>query len=369
MSKKHKPARATPHAQPDLALVVIARDEARCIARCLQSAKAVVRRMLVLDTGSTDDTVAIARSCGAQVHHAPWNDDFAAARNLALELADADWNLVLDADEWLEGGAQCLRGPELRTLFLGQALIRSDLEIAGRDEQGRAWIPRLLPRGVRYEGRIHEQPVSELPRRRLPLVIGHDGYLPAQRTRKAGRNLQMLLQETQHQPDNAYLAYQLGTEHELAKEFLQASDQYEKALQRAHPDKQWRREAAARLVYCLAQSGEFERAIVVSGELMDECQGYPDYFFALGNLFLDVAVANPEQALEQWLPMAEAAWLRCLEIGERPELDGVRGSGSFSAAHNLAVLYEGTNDAAKARRYHALARQLRAAPGPRGARP
>jgi len=57
--------------------------------------------MRVLDTGSTDDTVLRARACGATVPHFDWCDDFAAARNAALDHASADWHLVLDADEWL----------------------------------------------------------------------------------------------------------------------------------------------------------------------------------------------------------------------------------------------------------------------------
>ncbi len=69
-----------------LALVMIARDEARCIERCLRSAAARVDEMWVLDTGSVDDTPALARRCGAQVVSWPWRDDFAAARNAALAL-------------------------------------------------------------------------------------------------------------------------------------------------------------------------------------------------------------------------------------------------------------------------------------------
>jgi glycosyltransferase involved in cell wall biosynthesis len=106
MSKKQHRAPARPSQRPDVALVVIARNEARCIARCLRSARGAVSRMLVLDPGSTDDTPAIAAACGAQVHHATWSDDFSMARNTALELAQADWNLILDADEWIESGAQ-----------------------------------------------------------------------------------------------------------------------------------------------------------------------------------------------------------------------------------------------------------------------
>jgi len=78
---------------------MIARDEARCIERCLDSVRAHVDAMLVLDTGSRDATPEIARRAGARVAHFGWCDDFAAARNAALRAADADWALVLDADE------------------------------------------------------------------------------------------------------------------------------------------------------------------------------------------------------------------------------------------------------------------------------
>ena len=88
----------------DICLVVIARDEARCIGRCLESAAPFVDRILVLDTGSKDDTPAIARTHGAIVHSFPWTGDFSQARNKSLSLADADWNLVLDADEWIAPG-------------------------------------------------------------------------------------------------------------------------------------------------------------------------------------------------------------------------------------------------------------------------
>ena len=60
--------------------------------------------MIVLDTGSSDATREIARAAGAEVHEFAWCDDFAAARNAALAHSDADWNLILDADEWLAGG-------------------------------------------------------------------------------------------------------------------------------------------------------------------------------------------------------------------------------------------------------------------------
>lgn len=93
-----------------VALAVIARDEAARIGRLLASVAPFVNAMLVLDTGSRDDTAAVAARHGARVEHFAWCDDFAAARNAALEHAAADWHLVLDADEWLIDGGALLHG-------------------------------------------------------------------------------------------------------------------------------------------------------------------------------------------------------------------------------------------------------------------
>ena len=81
---------------------------------------------------------------------------------------------------------------------------------------------------------------------------------------------------------------------------------------------------------------------------MPHWQHSPDFFFALGDLLLDWATEEPARAGEL-LPMIESAWLRCLEIGERPDLEGsVTGRGSTLAARNLVVLYEGTGQVLKA---------------------
>jgi glycosyltransferase involved in cell wall biosynthesis/predicted negative regulator of RcsB-dependent stress response len=84
-----------------LSLCMIVKNEANSLPQCLESVKDAVDEMIVLDTGSTDDTVAIAQSFGAQVQHFPWNNDFSAARNESLKYATGDWILVLDADERL----------------------------------------------------------------------------------------------------------------------------------------------------------------------------------------------------------------------------------------------------------------------------
>ena len=87
---------------------------------------------------------------------------------------------------------------------------------------------------------------------------------------------------------------------------------------------------------------------------MGRWEGSPDYWFVVGDLLLDWACEQPERSATL-LPMIEGSWQRCLEIGERPDLEGaVQGRGSHLAATNLAVFYEGTGQPGEARRYRKM---------------
>ncbi|MEW5860877.1 MAG: glycosyltransferase family 2 protein, partial [Cyanobacteriota bacterium] len=81
---------------------MIVKNEEASLPQCLNSVKNVVDEMVVLDTGSTDKTVEIAREFGAKVYHFEWCNDFSAARNESLKYVQGDWVLVLDADEVLK---------------------------------------------------------------------------------------------------------------------------------------------------------------------------------------------------------------------------------------------------------------------------
>jgi hypothetical protein len=178
---------------------LIVRDCAADLAECLASVRPFVGELVVLDTGSVDDTVAVATAAGARVHRMAWADDFAAARNAALDQCTGDWVLSIDADEvaagvpdWLEPMlASC--GSELDGLSL---LVRN---AAGPDARGLAAHRevKLFRRDrIRWVGRVHERPVrlaggepavATLPEETLHLV--HAGYAdPEQARAKAERN-------------------------------------------------------------------------------------------------------------------------------------------------------------------------------------
>ena len=84
-----------------LTIVILTKNEALNIVECVENAKQVTEDVLVIDSGSTDDTVQLAKTAGARVVYRAWDDDFAAQRNFAIENSDAEWILYLDADERL----------------------------------------------------------------------------------------------------------------------------------------------------------------------------------------------------------------------------------------------------------------------------
>lgn len=322
-----------------LAAVLIVRDEARCIVRCLESLKPWVDGITVLDTGSTDDTLALAHQCGAEVHHLAWPDDFAAARNHALDLADADWNLVLDADEWIESGGETLRPWIQGPPRLGRVAVHSLFDDDGATRQDVSWITRLLPRGVRFAGRVHEQAVSPLPREALGLHLGHDGYRDAQMSTKRDRNRPLLLAELSEHPEDPYLLYQLGKDAEGRDDWAEATELYARAFARTERGAAWYHDLLVRRLHAMGRAGALAQALDLAGAEIAAMPDSPDLYFVLGNLLLDRAGSDPARALDHWLPLAVRAWERCLAIGERPDLEGsVRGRGSHLARHNVDLV-------------------------------
>ncbi|TGX37983.1 glycosyltransferase [Sphingomonas naasensis] len=321
---------------------MIVRNEARCIARCLTSARPHVDAMIVLDTGSTDDTVAIARSCGATLHHFAWCDDFAAARNAALAHSNADWNLILDADEWIADDARALGPGTLPPAPAPARFVGCVRIISGSDAAAaRKFIPRILPRGVRYEGRIHEQPVSPLPKTVLPLALRHDGFEAAQLARKAGRNEALLRAELEAHPQDSYLWFQLGREHLVRGQAGDAADALLTAHRTGSPGDAWRHGVVVATLQALKRAARLDEALAFADAEHGHWPRSPDFYFGVADLYLEAASRRPDRAMQDYLPIVEGAWKRCLEIGEQPGLDGsVEGCGSWLAAQNLAMFYE-----------------------------
>lgn len=349
-------------ALPSTALVMIVRNEAATIARCLNSVRGLVDRMIVVDTGSTDATVAIAADCGAIVHHFAWVDDFSAARNAALAHSTAQWNLILDADDYVVGvPPDFWAGFHGQAPFIGRIPIANTFDLQGGVETAVSWVSRILPQGVRYAGRIHEQPDSDLPRRRCNLRVVHTGYRQQHLDAKRGRNQALLALALQETPGDPYLSYQAGKDDEIRGDYQGAVAHYQAALPLTPATAGYRHDIVVRTIYTMKKAQLHEAAIQFAESEYASWQHSPDFFFALGDLFLDWATLNPDQAESALLPIVESSWLRCLALGDGSDLEGaVQGRGGHLAAHNLGVLYEGTGKMELAATYRALQQSLQA---------
>ena len=211
-----------PAGRPKVSLTMIVRDEEHNLPACLGSARGLFDEIVVVDTGSTDRTVEVARSFGAIVSEFPWIDDFAAARNAALDRATGDYAFWLDADDIIEPAQR----PRLRALL--DSLDRSDPAghvvrcacDASSDGSGQTIVDhvRLFPLRpeVRWTYRVHEQILPALRRSGVPVrwsdvVVRHTGYVdPTVRARKMVRDRAILEAELARDPEEPFVLFNLG---------------------------------------------------------------------------------------------------------------------------------------------------------------
>ena len=205
-----------------LSACLIVRDELASLGACLDSISALADEIVIVDTGSTDGTLAVVEQRATRFARVTWSDDFSAARNASLDLARGEWVLVIDADEQLvDDHAQVRQAIANPGALAYQLEVRNDL---GNGAIGSAFITRLFRRlpELRYAGRVHEQLgagiaalMSADPSWQVGRISGaalaHTGYLPAVVTArgKGARNARLLELELDQTPDDYYLHYKL----------------------------------------------------------------------------------------------------------------------------------------------------------------
>lgn len=227
---------------------MIVKNEEANIRRALSWGKGLVYEQIVVDTGSTDRTAAIAEEMGAKVYHYQWDDDFSAAKNYALDRARGNWVAFLDADEYfLEKDVPRLRkvltGVAERPEYRNVSLVRCTM--LHLDDDGKPFstmqqdrIFRNLP-DLRYQYRVHESLCHKrgkvLVRADLGLDIpilhtGYAGKVMADKG-KAGRNIAIIRAELAADPENYNNWSYLGDALLLKGGREEAKDAYRRALE------------------------------------------------------------------------------------------------------------------------------------------
>jgi tetratricopeptide (TPR) repeat protein len=365
-----------------ISAALIVKDEEQSLESCLGSLRGVVDEIVVVDTGSHDRTVEVARRFTDRIFTFPWIDDFAAARNFSIECASGDYILVIDADN-------CVANPEEARGLLDQFVRRhpesvvGTVEIVNRMGAGHALVveagQRFFKRGrYRYTGAIHEQlgntgtdptfpehlpgiefsplgnvgsvPVFPKGVAATGVRFSHSGYARELDSplHKSHRNKRMLQAELAKHPDDEYYWYQLGKAHFGLHEYGDACAAFERAASYiawdAGPEPCGRlgpvaaevlTDLVASLVYAYVNTGRVKEAIECIERhrtLGHTGTRSPDYHHALGYVYLmagDIA-------------RARAGYLESLRFGAAAEQ--VQGTASFSSLYHLGLLCEAERD-------------------------
>ena len=230
---------------PGISVCIIAKNEEKNLEECLKSVKDAASEIILVDTGSEDNTIEIAERYGCKIFQSPWQNDFSQARNTAISHASYEFILSIDADERLKTPDKLLETISNADEQTG-GWVLNVISYARREDGGidkfNAKLLRLFRNDekIRFRGIIHEQVAQSIIDRGLKIrpsdiVLDHGGYdiSPEAMARKQSRNLDLLDKALQDKPGDAYLLYQRAKTRLALKEYDNAENDITKAIDAA----------------------------------------------------------------------------------------------------------------------------------------
>lgn len=333
---------------------MIVKDEEQNIRRCIDSVKDIVNEIIVIDTGSVDSTKMIANEIGAKVYDYTWNDNFSDARNFSITKSTSDWNIVLDADEYIiSNGNSIIEFINKSNDKVGRVNILSKYILNGQEMVDSSFVSRLFPnKNIYYHGRVHEQLETKLPRENVPVLIGHDGYF---KTDKTFRNLPLLLTELKQYPNDSYLLYQVGKQYFLREEYGQANNYYLKSYKGINSISNFRVKIIVDFLYSLIKTKSFSVGLeIIKNEnklIKNSVYESPDYHFVCGLFYMELVFSDTKKYIS-YFSSIERAYLKCIELGGKATRENVIGTGSYLAYYNLGAYYESLGQQSKALEFY-----------------
>jgi glycosyltransferase involved in cell wall biosynthesis/ADP-heptose:LPS heptosyltransferase/chemotaxis methyl-accepting protein methylase len=335
------------HHEPRLSVCVITKNEEKFLSQCLTSIRSLASQIVVVDTGSTDRTIEIAKQHGAEVYQFEWSDDFSAARNAALEHATGDWILFIDADEELSAEGKATLERELNdAAVIAWRLPMVDVD---REAEGVSYVPRLFRNapGLFYVGRVHEQVFSSIEVRRsewgLENRLGatkliHHGYTAevTHDRNKVERNLRLLEKAIEELPGEPHLLMNLGLEFSRSGREADALQRYQEAFDAlsskpaAEVVPELRETLLTQFCTRLIAQKQFQKVVQVLTSPLAHAQGglTASLHFSLGLACMELA--QPAEAAKQFQA--------CLAKRNQPSLSPINKDIATAAPHHCLAL-------------------------------
>ncbi|MFE4573234.1 glycosyltransferase [Paenibacillus chitinolyticus] len=334
---------------PNISLCMIVKNEERSLERCLESAKDLVSEIIIVDTGSTDQTVEIAKQYTDKIFYFEWINDFAAARNYALDQATGEYILHLDADEYLQEGRDNLKGDLDKDFYFLR--IRNQLGMGHAEIHQFVRLFRNHP-SLRYEGTIHEQINLEknanMSNAFMETLINHDGYLEevVKDKNKAKRNMDIIKEALKTEP-TSFNYYNLGLQHLHSGHYEQAIDAFKKSYALAN-NQTFTPRMLNLLIKSLIELKRFKEALEVATDCIKLFPEDTDMLYQVGIIYTHL----------KYMEDAKNSFEKCLEIGEERaglSFNHNEGTGSYLASTKLSSLYLVDGDHEKAQKYFLMA--------------
>lgn len=330
-----------------LTVSMIVKDEAPVIEKSLQAIKKYGYEIVVVDTGSKDNTKEISFKYTDKVYDYKWNNNFSEARNFAIEKAENEFVLMIDADEVIidfnkEAVEKLIK---LNEKSLGRISVISEFEDGGTVSRSVEKVSRLFSKKYyKYQGLIHEQLVginySKNEMYELPIKVLHNGYdlKEIKRKDKINRNLSMLEKELELKPKDPYILYQLGKTYYMAEDYEKAYVYFNKVMD---IDLDVNLEYVQNLIECygylLIKMKRYSEALNLVN-LYDVFSKSSDFVFLIGLIYMNNGMFN--EAINEFLKASKMY---------NGKIVGVNNNLSF---YNIGVIYECLGQVKEAERFY-----------------
>lgn len=338
-----------------ISLCMIVKDEERFLRQCIESVHSIVDEIIIVDTGSKDQTKAIAKEYTDKVYSFAWDGSFANARNYSIRMATCDWILMLDADEALEGEDKeaLLKLAQESKLDGHDFCIRNYSAENDADDYNIHYALRMVRNDRRYafRGVVHEQyvPIDEEAAYPVtdgtPIHIKHYGYCSevVKEKNKRSRNIPLIERQLAMMPDDPYYMFTLANEYLADEKYDKATELYEKSLKQAEQHLRYVPYLYQRLIYSYYRSVRYQKAIETSNKASIIYPQCTDYVFLKGLVYYS------------WHKNVLAAdcFKTCIQMGPSPKFfDFISDCSTTKPRLFLANIYRDATDYGTALRYY-----------------
>ena len=330
----------------NISVCIITKNEAQYLDKCLSGLSKYPFEIVVTDTGSTDNSIEVAKKYTNNISTYEWCDDFSAARNYSVSKAGNDYVLIVDTDEFVKDVdiKEFDRLIKLNPGAVGRTEIININTRNGESDASHERVSRFYDRRLfEFKGSVHEQIVAKNGEPHstydIPVAFEHVGYNgnDEEREKKALRNIELLKSELEKQYDPYYL-YQLGKSYYMMGKYAEAVGAFSQA---ASFDLDTKLEYVIDMIttygYSMLNAGMTKEALMFEN-IYDEFSGTAEFVFMMGFVYMNNAVFD--RAVEEFEKASK--FQQCM----------VEGVNSYKAYYNIGVIYECLGDKENALKYY-----------------